>query len=190
MASFSTKFHPQIVLGPVSHRKRRCPRNNTKTNRKSIKMPFGHPQNDPKSTQVDPKRRLFRSADLRSHQDHSKIVPSPVQERLRPHKASLGSLQERPKTRQDHPKSAPDPPKSTQDRPGGQAKIFQRGGVGGQERPKTPKSPLRNLQNSPKCPQEPPRSPQDPRRCSQEIQKSPRDTAPCLWDGFVCILYK
>ena len=53
LASFSAKFRPQTVLGPVSHRKRRFPRNSTKTNRKSIKMPPGHP---PKRSQIDPSR--------------------------------------------------------------------------------------------------------------------------------------
>ena len=49
---FSTFLSPRSLLDGYQHQKRRIPRNTTKTNTKSTKMPPGHP---PKTTQNPPK---------------------------------------------------------------------------------------------------------------------------------------
>ena len=155
MASFSTKFRPKTVLEPFEHRKCGFSRNVTKTNRKPIKMPPGHP---PKRPQIDPSRPQQATFSLLNFdlifgsilvpfwlpkclplgtllatkidpKNDRKFVCSKcrVQIATRPPKTSPGPPQERPKTPQDHPK--------------------------------TPQELSKRLPRPPKCPQRRPRDP-------------------------------
>ena len=172
LASFSTKFRLQTVLGPVSHRKRRFPRNNTKTNRKSIKMPPGHL---PKRPKIDPSRSQEATFSLLNF---DLVLGSILVPFWLPKCLPLGTLLTtkihqkndkkldcskcRFKIATRPPKTAPAPPKSAPRLP--------------KTTPRPPKSSLRDSQDPPKCLQELPRSPQNSPRCSQETQKSPQDT--------------
>ena len=139
LASFSAKFRPQTVWGPVSYRKCRCPLNSTKTNRKSIKMPPGHP---PKRPKIDPSRSQEATFSLlnfdlvlgsilmpfwlpkclplgtllatKIHQKNDQELDcSKCRFKIatRPPKTAPGPPQERPKTPQDHPKTTQELPK-------------------------------------------------------------------------------
>jgi len=185
LASFSVKFRPKTVLGPVSHRKRRFPRNSTKTNRKSIKMPPGHA---PKRTKIDPRRSQEATFSLLNcdlvlgsilmavwrpkclplgtllatkigQKNDQKFDCSKCRFKIatRPPKSAPGPPQERPKNCHDHPKTT-------------------------QELPQRPPRP-------PKMPSRTPRSPQDSPRCSQETQKSPQATVTYLLAGCLCVMH-
>ena len=139
LASFSAKFRLQTVLGSVSHRKRRFPRNHRKTNTKSTKMPSG---TLPKPHRIDPSRSQEANFSLLNfdfdfgsilvpfwlpkclplgtllatqidQKNDSKFDCSKCRLKIatRPPKTPPGPPQERPKTPQDHPKTRQELPK-------------------------------------------------------------------------------
>ena len=149
---FSPFWGPRSLLEGDQHRRRRFPRNSTKTNRKSTKMPPGRP---PKATQNRPKslpRGHFSALQFRPRFgiDFGSHFGSPRAPLWAPfwRPKSVQKSIEFPTALQVAPRSPQDPPRPPQGRP----KTPQEG-------PRTPPRGPQDPPDPPKCLPRPPPGP-------------------------------